>query len=137
MNGAEHLPRTERAETAYTCAKTRYFELPWLPATDFKIRQHLIFYSLVLELLIHLRLVDDVILRIICSVPRTKITFTLPYSKFAILGRSIQASFLQSKHFEKPFKELSLSEIATYRIRVRYSGCKNDQHIHVCCFVFQ
>ena len=42
-----------RAETAHACAKTCNFEYSWLPATDPKIQQHLIFCSLGLKLLIY------------------------------------------------------------------------------------
>ena len=70
----------EWAAAAHACAKTRNFEASLLPATDPKIRQHLIFCSLHLKLLIclskswsilafpYLRLLNDVILRSFCSV---------------------------------------------------------------------
>ena len=65
---------SQMTEQQLACAEPRY-----LPATDAKTRQHLIFSSLDLELLIYhfkkvmlpstvFRLLDDVILRSYCSV---------------------------------------------------------------------
>ena len=49
VKGRISSPSPDRAVTAHACTKTHTFESPQFPATDLKIRQHLIFSSLGLK----------------------------------------------------------------------------------------